>query len=79
MFGRVLPELSEIIIQIGESFLKNQFAANGIYAQPRGSVFIHLSECKDTKKNRDMLLIDFEGVKMGNNCILYVTTLNISL
>jgi len=34
MFGRVLPELSEIIIQIGESFLKNQFAANGINAQP---------------------------------------------
>jgi len=78
MFGRVLPELSEIIIQIGESFLKNQFAANGIYAQPGGSVFIHLSECKDTKKNRDMLLIDFVGIKMINNWILYLTILSIS-
>jgi len=42
MFGRVLPELSEIIIQIGESFLKNQFAANGINMHNRGEVYLYI-------------------------------------
>jgi len=79
MFRRVLPEFSEIIIQIGKAFLRTTVCCKRNNMHNQGNVFIHLSECKDTKKNRDMLLIDFEGVKMGNNCILYVTTLNISL